>query len=189
MAQQHRNNHLPPIHHHVDMSSSSSSSIFQQPRIDGTLWLLLIPLSILLITVIWLGFSAISETHVSQSTHPKSKSQPRNRNRIRIRTTRLRISHWLLNHQIVQEYLQVPIGTVPPPVELIMARAMALSKLDEFDINNSKKKEFMEPLKYGLEDVWCGEGSGFDKNGRLGTLGMLCRKVFLDLSVIDVAMR
>ncbi|KAJ3196497.1 hypothetical protein HK101_008793 [Irineochytrium annulatum] len=102
------------------------------------------------------------------------------------RSFRLILAHLLYNRQITQEILGVRIRKDAPPPEVITARAMALTRLDEFGIPSGPERLFNLGLKMALDDVWDGES----ESKEAGTYGRgLCRYLILDRALEDLAVR
>ncbi|KAJ3072855.1 hypothetical protein HDU98_002778 [Podochytrium sp. JEL0797] len=91
--------------------------------------------------------------------------------------------HAIVNLQLASELIQVPYFD-PPSVELIIARAMALTKSDTLNLDNSTTRtDFEHPLRAALQDAWGGESSPTKK------VHAVLRRFVLDNAVMDVGRR
>ncbi|KAJ3009609.1 UNVERIFIED_CONTAM: hypothetical protein HDU68_002584 [Siphonaria sp. JEL0065] len=93
-----------------------------------------------------------------------------------IYTSRRILYHAFMNTQLASELSQTPFND-PPMLELVVARAMAATKLDALNIDNSSNRsDFDANARAALADAW---------NLKVGVL----RRLVLDAVVADVSRR
>jgi hypothetical protein len=89
--------------------------------------------------------------------------------------------HTYSNLQAVHEALFIPYGSIPPAAELIIARALAATQLDDV----GGREAFDKHVALALQDVWQSEWS---KVGG-GSLGGLAKRLILERCLQDVSLR
>ncbi|ORY43111.1 hypothetical protein BCR33DRAFT_717846 [Rhizoclosmatium globosum] len=73
---------------------------------------------------------------------------------VTIYVKRLQFYHAFMNWQLGSELSQTPYNE-PPVLELVVARAMAATKLDTFNLDNSNdRSDFALNIKSALDDAW-----------------------------------